>query len=97
MIVVPSDEMVNVLMMPSPQTSVYANATVSESTLTRELFQPLLVSYSKLFPSDCVLTAVMLPSLSIVNVEMKPSSSAPVYANANVSESTLTRELAPFF
>ena len=95
-IVVPSDEMVNVLMMPSPQTSVYANATVSESTLTRELFQPLLVSCSKLFPSDCVLTAVMLPSLSIVNVEMKPSSSAPVYANANVSESTLTRELAPF-
>ena len=35
-IVVPSDEMVNVEMNPSVPVPVYANAYVSESTCTRE-------------------------------------------------------------
>ena len=76
-IVVPSDEMVNVEMKPSLSGPSYANAYVSESTCTRELYLAISVSCSKLFPSDCVFTAVMLPSLSIVNVEMKPSLSVP--------------------
>ena len=80
-------------MKPSLPLPEYANAYVSESTCTRELYLAISVSCSKLFPSDCVITAVMLPSLSIVNVEMKPSLSAPSYANAYVSESTCTREL----
>ena len=86
--------MVNVEMKPSLPVPLYANAYVSESTCTREWWLPSLVSYSKLFPSDWVFTAVMLPSLSIVNVEMKPSLPPPAYANAYVSESTCTRELS---
>ena len=66
----PSAEMVNVEMKPSNSLPLYANAYVSESTCTRELSVPVSASYSKLFPSDCVFTAVILPSLSIVNVEM---------------------------
>ena len=54
--------MVNVEMKPSSSVPRYANAYVSESTCTRELCRPLSVSYSKLFPSDCVFTAVMSPS-----------------------------------
>ena len=61
-IVSPSAEMVNVDMKPSSSVPRYANAYVSESTCTRELCRPLSVSYSKLFPSDCVFTAVMSPS-----------------------------------
>ena len=84
-------------MKPSSPAPAYAKAIVLESTFTRELCNtlatPWSASCSKLFPSDCVFTAVMLPSLSIVNVEMKPSSPSPVYAKAYVSESTCTREL----
>ena len=62
-------------MKPLVSVPVYAKAYVSESTCTRELCIPRTSSYSKLLPRDCVLTAVMAAvSLSIVNVEMKPSS-----------------------
>ena len=86
---------VNVEMKPSISSPEYANAYVSESTCTRELWLPLSVSCSKLFPSDWVFTAVMLPSLSIVNVEIRPSPPglSSLYANAYVPESTCTREL----
>ena len=70
----------NVEMEPSLPSPAYANAYVSESTCTRELYSfvvLILVSCSKLFPSDCVFTAVIAPSLSIVNVEIKPSLSVP--------------------
>ena len=89
---------VNVEMKP-PRSVLppYANATVLESTLTRDLYVVADVSCSKLSPPFAVLNPVILPSLSIVNVEMKPSLPPPFpssYANANVSESTLTRELS---
>mgnify|MGYP003308651281 CR=1 FL=1 len=91
----PSLSIVNVEMKPSRSVPLYANAYVSESTCTRELWLPLSVSCSKLFPSDWVFTAVMLPSLSIVNVEIRPSPPglSSLYANAYVPESTCTREL----
>ena len=49
-------------MKPSLPTPEYANAYVSESTCTRELFSPLFTSCSKLFPSDWVFTAVISPA-----------------------------------
>ena len=47
------------------------------------------------FAEDDVLTVPTLSgrAVTIVNVEMKPSLPAPLYANAYVSESTFTREL----
>ena len=46
-------------------------------------------------PEDVVLTVPTLEGVEVAisNVEMKPSLSVPSYANAYVSESTLTREL----
>ena len=75
-------------MKPSLLRPEYANAYVSESTCTRELCWPWSVSCSKVSTS-----VIVVPSDEIVNVEMKPSSRKPAYANAYVSESTCTREL----
>ena len=89
----PSLSIVNVEMKPSLSVPRYANANVSESTCTRELDVALSVSCSKLSTS-----VIVEPSADMVNVEMKPSSPLPRYANAYVSESTCTRELCrPLF
>ena len=73
---------VNVEMKPFSKLPAYAKAIVVEFTCTRELYCPWTVSCSKLLPRDCVSTAVMLPLLSMVNVEMKPLSPLPAYAKA---------------
>ena len=90
----PSAAMSNVEIKPSLPSLVYANAQVSASTWTIEFPEPLSVSCSRLLPRLCVLTAVTTPVFEIVNVEIKPSKPSPLYANAQVSASTWTRELS---
>ena len=67
---------------------MYANAYVSESTWTRELYVA-----SAVLCSTFSTFVIAEPSEGTVNVWIWPSSPAPVYANAYVSESTWTREL----
>ena len=72
---------------------MYTNARAFEEILARDGYCPRRVSYSKLFPSDCVRMGVIFPTQSIENVEMKPSLLRPWYANAKMSEVTYTSEL----
>jgi len=51
---------------------MYTNARAFEEILARDGYCPRRVSYSKLFPSDCVRMGVIFPTQSIENVEMKP-------------------------